>query len=178
MSKNSSNLNQSNFTQDLIPAPNTVVHLGNENSPFTGLYLANSGGTSISELDFYQEYSTTVSFVCLQGTPVDVVINITRIGNKCSLNIPAFNITSGTGKSLQNVILTANGSIPSFLCPSTLEIIGYCRLSVGGTDSFGFIMLNNYGSLQLYQSASIPNYPVSTAISLLQSANCSYLYNI
>ena len=113
-------------------------------------------------------------------TPVTILLNITRIGQTCYCNIPSFTITSGIGTSAENAIVpTLGNNIPARFVPGTLEIIGYCRIQVGsGTPTFGFVMLNQYGALQLYQDAAIDNYPVTTAITLLQASNCCWTIGV
>ena len=177
--KNSSN-SQLALTSDLLPASDAEINLGSSTNPFNSLYLANSGGTVSSPLSFYEEYQTTGSFTCLQGTPVLVPLYFTRCGRMISLNIPAFNITSSTGTVNQNVIITPNNTVPNWLLPAngSLEIVGYCRIQINGVDTFGFLMISGYGSIQYYMNASISNYPVNTLISVTQAINATYQYNI
>ena len=173
------------LSSDIIPDSNNTRSLGSSTSGFkslyvdSGIYLTLASGANISPFQYYEQYSMNITLTCRgSATPISILLNITRIGQTCYLNVPSFTLTSGALTSAENAILSTN-SIPARFLPGTLEIIGYCRIQVQGSPpTFGFVMLNNYGILQLYQDAAIDNFPVTTAITLLQPSNCCWTIGV
>ena len=119
---------------------------GSASSSTGGLLLQNNTGSySASTLNYYEDYSTTISFSAVSNA----TMNIRRVGRLVTVSIGDISFT--TGGSLATI--QAASAVPSRFVPGFLYI-GGARVQNGGTfnTSPGMVLYYTSGTIEVYTS--------------------------
>lgn len=113
--------------------------------------LTTTGGTPTA-LDYYEEVEVTIPFGGAFNTPINIPIDITRIGNLVHLRFPAFPPTVADN----NALILSTSSLPARFRPET-DYKTYIDIQVAATPGLGAIQFGSDGSISVGVVAAVNN---------------------
>lgn len=124
----------------------------------TGIYLPTSGGTS-AQLDFYEEFSTSVTMTGPNSRTISSTMYLTRIGKIVCMVLTGGTSATGTGNTSAS---SSAGAIPSRFRPNVQVTAIYdAFVTGGGGEQAGKCDISTAGTMTLYATVAGGTFNIS-----------------